>query len=180
MTEDDLRTALLPAMPAGVDIIIAHENGPRPAGLYVTLRIENTHQLPGHAGPLEGNPAPTGFGTMPIDAHRTGLLELQCFGVGSFEVLDLAMQRLQFETVIEAAEALNIAFGRSSDVENVPALRNELSFEPRAIVSLPFAYTRRVVESLPYIETVEGTISIEGEIAGTLPPMPYTATIVDN
>ena len=85
------------------------------------------------------------------------------------------MQRLSEETHIDAANAREIAFGTSSDVTNEPALRDGLSFEPRAIVALPFAYTRRTLESVPFIETVNAVAEIDD-----LPDMPIHATIVDN
>lgn len=177
MIVDDVRTALLPAFPPGTLVIIANENGARPAGRYVALRIDgNTHRMPAHTGALAdpGAPIPA-LGTRAHAAHRTGTLEIQCFGDGSFDLLDEAMLRLHLEESVSAAEALDLVFGTSNDVQDVPALRNDSTFEPRAIVSLPFAYTRQVSESLPFIETVQGTITVDD-----LAPMPYEATIVDN
>jgi len=176
MIEDDVRTALLPVF-TGTEVIIANENGARPAGRYVTIRVDgNAHRMPAHAGPLvdPGEPIPA-LGARDLAAHRTGTIELQCFGVGSFDLLDTAMLRLHEEASIAAAEALNIVFGTSNDVQSVPVLRNISEFEARAIVSLPFAYTRQVSETLPFIETVQGTIAVDD-----LAPMPYEATIVDN
>lgn len=174
MIDDDLIAVLAPVF-APTAVIFANENGPRPLSQYVTLRIESARKLPEHGGRVVENGDAPAFGQRGNDAHRTGQIEIQCFGPGSFDVLDLAMQRLSEETHIDAANAREIAFGTSSDVTNEPALRDGLSFEPRAIVALPFAYTRRTLESVPFIETVNAVAEIDD-----LPDMPIHATIVDN
>jgi hypothetical protein len=167
MIEDDLRTALLPAF-GSTELVLAHENGRRPPGVYATMRIESSRKTHVIVGKLKPD------GTRTFTAHGQGLLELQCFGQGSFDVLDTAVQLLAASEPQDAAVAGNVAFGPTNRVESVPALRNDSSWEPRAVVSLPFAYTREVSEALSWIETVEGTIGLDGWIT------PYTAAIVDN
>lgn len=174
MIEDDVRDVLAPLF-APAPLIFANENGPRPVVQYVTLRIEGAHKMPEHHGKTADlGPAPA-LGQRPNDAHRTGNIELQCFGAGSFDLLDIAMQRLSEESFVDSANLREIAFGTSSDILNEPALRDGLSYEPRAIATLPFAYTRRTVETMPFIETVNAIAAV-----GDLPDMPITATIVDN
>lgn len=174
MIEDDVRTALLPAFP-GIEVIHANQNGPRPDGLYVTMRIETAHEMPAHiARPTTPQPIPA-LGSRDLGAHRVGQIELQCFGAQGYDTLEMAGLRLVSEACIEAAEAVGVVFGVTADLQNVPALFNESQWEPRAVCSLPFAYTRNIVEAVPVIETVQGTISIEG-----LPDMPYEVAIVDN
>lgn len=174
MIDDDVRTALLPAF-GTVPLIHANENGPRPEGVYATMRIETAHDMPAHIGPIvTPDPIPA-LGTRDLNAHRVGTVELQCFGEGSFDVLDTAALLLQGIVAMDAAEAVGVVFGVVSDLQNQPALRNASQWEPRAICSLPFAYTRRVSETVAVIETVQGTIEIDD-----LPPMPYEAAIVDN
>lgn len=175
MIEDDIRTALLPVFP-GVEVVLAYENGPRPPGLYVTVRIENAHKLPAHVGPLPTADIPIPqFADRAIQAHRTGQVEIQCFGDQGYDVLDAAINLLSSEAAVDAAGALDIAFGRASDIQRVPVLRNDSTYENRAIVSLPVTYTRGGVESLSWIETVNALAKV-----GDLPEMPIHATIVDN
>lgn len=174
MIEDDIRTALIPCLP-GVEIIIANENGPRPPGLYASVRLESAHDMPTHIGPASAPDPIPALGVRELAAHRVGLVEVQVYGVGSYDTLETAMLRTSTEGAMAAAEAVGLVFGTVQDLQSVPALRNESQWEPRAVCSLPFAYTRRVAEAVPVIETVEGTISIEG-----LPDMPYSAAIVDN
>lgn len=174
MIDDDIRTALLPVF-APLEVVHANENGPRPAGKYVTMRIERTHELPAHVGTIDEPPPIPAFGERDLAAHRTGLVELQAFGVGSYDDMDAAMLKLESLAAIDAADAAGVVFGTVSDIQNVPALRNETTWEARAVCSLPFAYTREVTEAVPVIETVEGEVIIEG-----FPPMPFEASIVDN
>lgn len=174
MIDDDVLAVLGPLF-APAPLIFANENGPRPVVQYVTLRIEGAHKMPEHHGPaVELGPAPA-FGERANDAHRTGSVELQCFGAGSFDVLDIALQRLSEEATTDATNAREIAFGMSSDLRNEPAFRDGLSYEPRAIATIPFAYTRRTIEAMPFIETVNAIVAV-----ADLPDMPITATIVDN
>lgn len=174
MIDDDLLAVLAPLFAPAL-LIFAHGNGPRPVQQYVTMRIENAHKLPEHVGrTVETGPAPA-FGTRGNDAHRSGQIEFQCFGAGSFDVLDVAMQRLGEESFTDASNARELAFATASNVVNEPALRDGLSYEPRAIATLAFAYTRRTNESIGFIETVNAIASV-----GDLPDMPIHATIVDN
>lgn len=171
MIQDDILDALSPAFP-GTTVIHANENGPRPPGVYVAFRIEQAHDMPAHTGATTAPDPIPAFGAREIAAHRTGTIEVQCYGVGSYDLLESGMLRLAGLVAMDAADAAGIVFGVVQDLQNVPALRNESQWEPRAVCSLPFAYTRRVTEAVPVIETVEGTIEIDG-----LPDMPFEASI---
>lgn len=173
MIEDAILAALAPVF-APVPLIIANENGPRPATMYGTVRIETLHALPTHVGPQDAN------GMRLVSAHRTGLLELQMFGAESYDTLDLGVQRMTHDEHVESFAAAGLVFGPTHDVENLPVLRTQSQFEPRAIVTIPFSYTRSTQETLSWIETVEGMATVEGEIATVIISGPYSATIVDN
>jgi len=176
MIEDVILAALAPVF-APTPLIIANENGPRPAGLYGTIRIESMHRLPSHTGPLaEGEPN----GTRTVSAHRTGMLELQMFGAAAYDTLDLGVQKFDHDENLERFEAAGIVFGAVHDVENLPVLRNASQFDPRAVVEIPFSYTRATSESVSWIDTVEGEATIEGEIASVSITTPFGVTIVDN
>lgn len=175
MTDDDIRTALLPAFPAGFALIVANENGPRPPGVYGTVRVENSRRLPSQHEPI-AVPAPVpALAQRANDAHRTGQVEVQVFGKGSYDLLDFAIQSLDTEAAMAAAEALNVVFGNTQDLQSVPVLRNASEFEPRAVASIPFAYTRRVVEQIAIFETIEGVALVDG-----LPPLPFSVNPADN
>lgn len=176
MIEDVILAALAPVF-APTPLIIANENGPRPTGMYGTVRIESMHALPTHIGPL-GEDVPDG--TRAVSAHRTGMVELQMFGAASYDTLDLGVQRMSHDSNVERFEAAGIVFGAAHDVENLPVLRNVSQFEPRAIVEIPFSYTRTTSESLAWIDTVEGEATIEGEIASVSITTPFDVTIADN
>lgn len=172
MTDDQVRTALLPAFPAGFTLIVANENGPRPPGMYGTVRVENSRRLPSHNDQTETPDPIPALGQRGNDAHRTGRVEVQVFGTGAYDALDTAIQRLDTEAAMDAAEAVSMVFGRTQDLQSVPVLRNASQFEERAVASFPFAYTRRVVEQIPVFETIEGEA-----LVNDLPPLPFS---VDN
>jgi hypothetical protein len=166
MIDEDVRKALEVVFP-GTELIHAHDNGPRPDVRYITVRIESpARRLPSIVGKQDAQ------GNQPRDAHRTGSVELQAFGVGSFDLLDEGLQRLDQENAIAAAEARHLVFAMTADVQEIPLLRNQSEWEPRAVATLSFAYTRRTLENLSWIETVEGEIAV-----GDLPVDSYTATI---
>lgn len=173
MIEDVIILALAPVF-APAPLIIANQNGPRPATLYGTIRIESMHRLPNHIGPQDVN------GVRKVSAHRTGQLEIQMFGVSAYETLDLIMQKFSFDANVEAFEQRGIVFGEPGDLENLPVIRNVSQFDPRAIATVPFSYTRAVDEALSWIETVNGTATIEGSIETVEFSGPYSVTIVDN
>lgn len=174
MIEDLIIQALTPIF-APVELIPANDNGPRPEGMYGTVRVDGPmHRPPVHVGAQDET------GTRKISAHRTGNVELQVFGDDSYDTLDLALQRLSHDANIDAFYALGLVFGDTHDVENLPALRSGFEFEQRAIATLPFAYTRTTEENLSWIETVTGEATIEGSIETVEISGPYSATIVDN
>lgn len=173
MIEDVILQVLAPLF-APHPLIIANENGPRPDQLYGTVRVEATNRLPVQVGMQDDE------GMRPVSAHRTGQLEIQVFGAASYDVLDLAFQRLSHEANIEAFEAAGLVFGDSHSIENIPVLRTASQFEPRAVATVPFSYTRATEETLSWIETVNGTATVEGSISTVQISGPYSATIVDN
>lgn len=173
MIENVILIALEPLF-APTKLIIANQNGPRPVGMYGTVRIDTLNRLPVHVGPQDED------GVRKVSAHRTGQVELQMFGAAAYDTLDLAVQRMTHDEYIERFEEAGIVFGDAHEIQNLPVLRNQSQFEPRAIVEIPFSYTRSTEETLPWIETVEGEATIEGSIASVSITTPFTATIVDN
>lgn len=173
MIEDVILAALAPVF-APVPLIIANQNGPRPNTMYGTIRIETMTTLPTHVGPQND------AGLRLVAAHRIGSVELQVFGAASYDTLDVAIQRFSHDANVERFEAAGIVFGESRNVENIPVLRNQSQFEPRAVASVPFSYTRTTEETLSWIETVEGEATIEGWIESVSITTPFSVTIADN
>lgn len=173
MIEDVILAALAPVF-APVPLIIANENGARPATMYGTIRIETMNSLPTHIGPQDD------AGMRNVSAHRVGSVELQVFGAASYDTLDLATQRFSHDANVENFEALGLVFGEVRNVENIPVLRTQSQFEPRAVASVPVSYTRTTQETLSWIETVEGEATIEGWIESVSITTPFRVTIADN
>lgn len=171
---DRFYAVIYPAFGA-VPVIWANQDGPRPAGLYATLRLDGVaHRTPLIVGMQDD------AGVRINSAHRTGTIEVQAFGSGAFDLLDTVGQLLMQQDAIDRANTQDLALGPMGDVTDEPALRDMHQWEPRAIASLPYAYTGQTDEALSWIETVEGTIDVDGATAIDPPPMPYSVTIVDN
>lgn len=162
MIEDDIREGLLGAFPAGFMLILANGNGPRPAGMYGTVRVETSSSAPAHVSrPSVNLPSPS-FGQRQLAAHHAGQVEVQVFGEGSYDVLTTVVLMLDSIQAMEAAELAGVVFGTTQRVDHIPALRDDSEYESRAVASIPFSYTRRVIEPVPVIETVEGSVSVSG------------------
>lgn len=171
---DPFRTLLLPLIPAGTELIWANQDGARPAGLYFTMRFDGVvRRTPAIIGQLND------AGVREVNAHRAGSLEVQAFGAGSYDALDVLGQQLAHDESLSRAESLNLAIGPMGAVTDEPALRDNHQWEPRAIAALPFAYTLTTQEELSWIETVEGTITVDGATALPAFSEPYSATIVE-
>lgn len=162
MIDDDVLAGLQGAFPPGFMLIHAHGNGPRPVGVYGTVRIESATAAPAHVGRLSAPDPIPAFGRRELAAHNSGQVEVQVFGEGSYDILSAAVLMLDSLAAIDSADAADVVFGTTQSVQNVPALRNASEYEPRALASIPFAYTRRVIEPVPVIETVEGSVSVSG------------------
>lgn len=172
---DPFYTLLRPLVPGNVPIIWANQDGARPAGLYVTLRFDGiVRRAPAQVGMQDA------VGIRAVSAHRSGNLELQAFGTGAYDLLDVLGTQLAHDTALVQAEQLNITIGPMGNVTDEPALRDNHQWEPRAIASLPFAYTASTPEELSWIETVTGTIQVEGATAMPAFASPYTATVVED
>ena len=162
MIDDDILAGLQGAFPPGFVLIQAHGNGPRPSGVYGTVRIESSASAPAHVGRLSVTQPLPALGRRELAAHHSGQVELQVFGEGSFDILSTAVLMLDSLAGIDSADAAGVVFGTTQNVQSVPALRNASEYEDRAVASIPFSYTRRVIEPVPVIETVEGSVSVPG------------------
>lgn len=162
MIEDDIMALL--AQATLLPIIFANQNGPRPKLPYVTMRIEAAPRMP----LLEAGLSEEGVQTYA--AHRDSTVELQCFGEGAFDALDLLSQRLKGPAMLAAALEANLAIYAVDAVQNVPVLRDGTRYEPRAVLDLGIRYTKQHDEQVGLIKTVQGDMSLqEGghELAGS-------------
>lgn len=169
-----LETVLRPVF-APIPLVWANQNGPRPKGLYVVMRIDGAmRRLPTNVGSQNSD------GVRDVSTHRVGTLEFQAFGMGSYDLLDKATQTMTHESVRAALYGINTSIGPVGSIIDEPALRDTHEWEPRAIASVPVSYTLRTGETVPWIEAVEGVVSVDGTTATQVPDVPFKASVVDN
>lgn len=150
-------------------VIFANENGKRPPQRpFVTLQITVGAPQPVHRGPVDDD------GVQRISAHRPVSVQLQCYGAGSWDVLDELQLRLYTDSMSELAESLNIALQREPRLQDVPALLDGTRYESRAILELEAMYTAGVDDDVGFIETVNGNITTT---PGDGPSLDFTVTL---
>ncbi|MEZ7780464.1 hypothetical protein O4A46_01495 [Cupriavidus gilardii] len=145
---------------ATAPVIFANENGPRPAKPYIALRVNPASRLPVHRGPVDD------AGVQPVSAHRSAQVELQCFGTGCMDALDVLGQRLHMQAALDRAEQLDLAVTAVGQLRQVPVLRDATTYEPRAVLELTIDYTTTLADDVGVIETVNITGTRDG---GALP-----------
>lgn len=144
---------------AGLPVVFANENGPRPPKPYIQLRVHTAQQFPLHRGAVDD------AGEQPVTAHRDASVELQCFGPGAYDALDTLAQRLRMDDALAEAEALDLAVFDIGMVSQLPVLRDASTYEPRAILELGIRYAVTLVQSVGVIEhlTINGKL-VDGAV----------------
>ncbi|CAG9173084.1 LIC_12616 family protein [Cupriavidus respiraculi] len=146
----------LVSLTATVPVIFANENGRRPEKPYIALRVAAAPRLPVHRGPVDTD------GMQAVSSHRDAQVELQCFGAGSFDVLDSLGQRLHMNDAAQRAEVLDLAVFQVGEVRHAPVLRDATTYEPRAVLELGIRYTLTLADDVGLIETVNAEGTTEG------------------
>jgi hypothetical protein len=131
---------------AGLPVVFANENGPRPPKPYIQLRVQAAQQFPLHRGAVDD------AGEQPVTAHRDASVELQCFGQGAYDALDTLAQRLRMDDALAEAEALDLAVFDIGKVSQLPVLRDASTYEPRGVLELGIRYAVTLVQSVGVIE----------------------------
>lgn len=150
-------------------VIFANENGKRPPQRpYLTLQLEVAAPMPVHTSIVGAD------GVRRVSAHRPVTVRLQCYGAGSWDVLDQVQLTVYTESMLDLAESLNIALQREPRLQDVPALLDGTRYESRAILELEAMYTAGVDDDVGYIETVNGNITTT---PGDGPSLDFTVTL---
>ena len=122
--------ALLAPIFAPGPVILADQNGSRPAKPYATLAVTGADTSGGSTIELPVNAA----GIVAISEHQRLNVEVQCFGVGSFALAQAAGLRLRFPSHVLRAEQLNIGVSLVRRALRVPELLNQSQYEERGIL----------------------------------------------
>lgn len=157
---------------AKAETIPADDNGPRPTKTFITADLLALTPSSLHRGEVDDN------GERRNAAHRSGTLQLQAYGKDCWEVLELLSMEMFHDANLDMAlEEFGIAWGGQPRLEMVPALVDNVTYEPRAILEVATSYTTHNVEVVGLIETVEGAANFtQGRFPGVWTD--FTATVV--
>ncbi len=146
---------------AGVPVVFAWENGPRPPKPYIAMLVNTAARGHVHRGTVSN------AGVQTVAQHRDARVDLQCYGAGSYDVLDTLAQRLHMLDALDLADVLDLAVFDVGSTQNVPMMRDAMNWEPRAILDLGIRYTSTLDDQVGAIETVEAEGTTTG---GALAP----------
>jgi len=150
------------------EVVLANDNGPRASRPFISMQIAVGEPQPVHRGRVDDD------GKQPISAHRPVSVQLQCYGDGSWDILDALQLKLYADGMIDLAESLNIAVLRQPRLQDVPALLDGTKYESRAILDIEAMYTAVIEDDVGYIETVNGTVTTT---PGAAPEIEFTVTL---
>ncbi len=131
-------------------VILAYENGPRPALPYIMLHVDLANPLSAHISRIQPD------GKRNIHAYRNARLQLQCYGPGSWEIMEALSMAIHTEAANTLASAKNIAINGQAQLQNIPVLRSATEYEPRAVLDIDAAYTGAITETVDYFDEVHG------------------------
>lgn len=162
---------LQPAFGA-VEVIRAEDNGPRPAGGYVTFATRWTNGWPASFGRVDDD------GRQDVTVQADVTVELHAYRESAYESLKTIVARLQAPSALDRAEALGIAVRSFGQLQDLPALRDGARFEPHAVLEMVVGFAFTVTDDVGYIERVEIGFSTtggaqsppDGEVIAVLPP----------
>ncbi|MBB2918331.1 phage neck terminator protein [Cupriavidus alkaliphilus] len=163
MTPEQAIFQLITAVSGGVPVIFADENGRRPPKPYIQLRVQTARRFPLHRGAVDG------AGQQLVIAHRDAAVELQCFGRGSYDALDRLGQRLGTDAALAEAERLDLAVFDVGKISQVPVLRDQATYEPRALLELGVRYAVTLSDAVGVVEQVVFHGAVTGGATGTVP-----------
>lgn len=170
--DDKLLALLVGLLPDDIEVIFANENGRRPSKPYVTLQATAAERYPVHHTEVLPN------GDRKLFAHQDFTLQVQAYGARCMERMNALSMALETEAGLGLADLLDLAWSTQPKIDNVPALLDNLSYEPRALLRIEGQHTLEITESVGFIETVNAAVSVSGGLSET--SINFTASVVSN
>lgn len=141
---------------AGITVIRANQNAPRPALPYITLYVTSTTM-----GDHSNISAPNSAGTASIENEQAVMASVQCFGDDSKSIMDGLRQSLEKVTVRQALRAAGLPYIRTLNGVNDLTEVVGTKYETRAGMDLEFRAVSAVTDNIGVIESVEGTATVD-------------------
>lgn len=168
---DKLAAIMALCLPAGFQIIGAYSNGPRPEKEYAALDIQGLETLPVHREETDAD------GNRTLSRHQTFELRLNIYGKACLQLADRAAMHLETDAVLALTEQLEVSWSTEPKTDNVPALMDDMSYEPRALLRIEGQHTLVITEQVSFIDTVNMTGATEGTAYPTTAE--FTANVND-
>ena len=157
---------------ADTNVIWAQQAAPRPATPYIALRMTllEQHGQDWYDIRDAAVPAPGAEIDAVVRGVRKGTLNIACFGDAATGVnmpamtLDNVMLAARLPSVRDALNIAQIGINGFSPIRSIDGGPTATVFEPRAILDCRFNVPTEVAETLTYIELVEVTDQITGEM----------------
>lgn len=138
---------------AGVPVIWANQNAPRPPLPYIALHILS-HTTP----QWDWITSPDADGVATIQGWRMANLEMQHFGPGGNATLGELVQRLRAPSNLDLAAASGLAIATVGPVQDIPVMRDsgsqDVEYEPRSIAEIGINWVQTITDTVGVIERV--------------------------
>lgn len=153
MTYSQLETELYnwASINTTVPVIFADENGTRPDGNYITLKVMTFSKI----GQKDELPADNN-GDRSVKYDEDFTLNIEGYGRGVQDNIQELKDSLQRESGLQALYQVGIAVRADSDITDVSALLDE-TIEKRYLYEIMMGFSRKIQENVGVIENVEWT-----------------------
>lgn len=155
-------------------VIWAQQNGPRPDGAFITMRLSTLRRVG-----QDWLEAPDSV-TWRARGMRQGTLSIQCFGgaavgaAGATQILDYVVSRSVLPSSRDVLQAAGIGLAKLGTVQSLDGVINTTVFEPRATLEARFFLAQEVTESpVPVGGGTIDTAQVDGETATDVEPIGF-------
>lgn len=162
MTIEDKLFELLEKLAENRYVVIFHgENGKRPAGLHVALRVHGFDNWPIHRNPeLE----PDGD-NQAIQRHQDFTMELHIYGDAALLTANAIAMALEKQEVQHyCSEVLDVAFSDEAKIDSLPELRDDMTYEQRILLRIDGHHTLTALDNVGHFSTVNGESTVTGAL----------------
>lgn len=141
------------------EVIFQGENGKRPTGLHVAMRVHGFENWPIHRH-LEVD---VDTGEQPIQRHQDFKLELHIYGEGALATANSIAMALNNEEVQHyCSEVLDVGFTTEAKIDPLPELRDDMTYENRVLLRIEGHSTLMAMDNVGYFSKVNA----EGKVTG--------------
>ena len=154
-------------------IIYANQNAPREVKPYCAIRLQNNSGLEhSELFPQDGND------DRDVAENQVATIELNFYGPSAISEATRVRNRLQFETMLDAFYAGNMALIDRGQVTNLTVLLNNSQYEQRAMFECRIGWRSTETENVGRIEQLEITgVLTQGDAPNAPVMTPHELTV---